>query len=236
MPSTKEKILEQKRRYYPTGRAFRMQEGNNMYALHSGLAVSEVQSYEDSMAIMYSILPDNGFFTSDDATDWERRLGLITNLSTPLADREAAIRRKMAAPGVQPAHGHYLYLERQLQAAGFNVWVHENLFYTYPTGYESVPPNTLYGNTYFKTARHGMFNHGQRLHGGYYTNKIANSIYQEEDNNFQLGGSFASTFFIGGQTIGTYANVLAVREVEFRQLILQIKQVQSIGFLQINYI
>lgn len=230
METTKDKIIKQKRQLYPSGRAFYMKRDGYMYTLHNALAVSEAQAYEDSISILSSLLPDNDAFTPDDATDWERRLGMVTNLAIPFADRKDAIRRKMAAPGIQPARGHYLYLERQLQAAGFNVWVHENLFPTYPTGFVSVDPATLYGTTNFVSSTYGYSRYGQKKYGSNWNNKIANSLSQEADNAFDLGGTFASTFFIGGQTIGTYANVLATRAVEFRQLILQLKQLQSIGF------
>lgn len=238
MAETIDDIIKIKRQLYPTGRAFRMPTDSYLYKLHRGLGQSEAQVYEDSIAIFNSLLPDNDKFTSDDATQWERRLGLVTNLATPLADRMAAIRRKMAAPGTQPAHGHYLYLERQLQAAGFNVNVYENRFAVYPTGYTSMAPIDVWPSPSDYTAQteYGQFKYGQRKYGLYYTNMIANSIYQSEDNNFNLGGTFASTFFIGGPTLGSYGMVLSSREIEFRQLILAIKQPQNIGFLFINYI
>lgn len=238
MAQTIDDIIKIKRQLYPTGRAFRMPIDSYLYKLHIGLGLSEAQAYEDSVSIFNSLLPDNPDFTSDDATQWEVRLGLITNLTTPLADRMAAIRRKMAAPGIQPAHAHYLYLERQLQAAGFNVNVYENRFATYPTGYISMAPIDIWPApaNYTAQTQYGQFKYGQRKYGLYYTNMVANSIYQSQDNNFDIGNTFASTFFIGGPTLGTYGTVLASREIEFRQLILSIKQPQNIGFLFINYI
>lgn len=234
--SIKDEILKLTNQLYPTGRAFRMTNFGYRKAVHSALADSEAQAFDDAASILDVIIPDNENFTSADATDWERRLGLITNLSVPLADRKAAILRKMQSPGVNPAKGHYLYMQDQLQAAGFDVYVHENLFPLYPTGIDSVAPNSIYGNANFKPLRFGAFRFGQRNFGGYYNNKIANSIYQVVDNNFNVGNSFRATFFISGATLGTYANVLASREQEFRQLILNLKQVQDIGFLFINYI
>lgn len=234
--TTEEKIVAIKKQLLPTGRAFRAANESYLHGLLRATAISEAQVYEDSIAILYSLLPDNSNFSSDDATDWERRLGMITNLATPLADRKAAILRKMRAPGTQPAKGHYLYIQQQLQLAGFNVYVHENLFPTYPTGNESVAPNSIYGNANFVQTQYGQAQYGQRRYGGYYNNIIANSLDQDRDIGFNVGSSFACTFFIGGQTLGTYANVTASREQEFRQLILNLKQTQLIGFLFINYI
>jgi len=236
MSSVTQKILKQAGRLMPTGRAFKMTEGSNMERLFKALAVSKAQAYEDASALLYALIPNNPYFTEDDATDWERRLGMVSNPLTPFADRKAAILRKMAAPGLNPAKGHYLWIQQQLQDAGFAVYIHENIFATYPTGYTTVAPNSLYGNGNFKTNRHGQARHGQRLHGGYYNNLIVNSITQAGDIGFNLGGSFRSSFFVGGQTIGTYANVLATRETEFRQLILNLKQVQNVGMLFIHYI
>lgn len=219
----------------PSGRAFRGGEGSNIDSLFTALAMSRLTAYEMSVGVLNTLIPDNSKFTEDDATDWERRFGLVSNGLVPLADREAAILRKMQSPGANPAKGHYLTIQKELQAAGFNVWVHENIFPLYPSGYEHVAPNSLYGNTNLIEPEYGELQYGGIQYGGYYDNIIANNIDQDTDSGFDVGDNFASTFFIGGQVLGTYANVLAVREVEFRQLILNLKQVQSIGYLFINY-
>jgi len=235
MPNIGEKIINLSRQLLPTGRAWRMSVGSNMERFYKALAISEERAYNDAVAIFNSLIPDNIYFTSDDATDWERRLGMVSNPLTPLADRKLAILRKMAAPGVNPAKGHYLWLQQQLQDAGFDVYIYENIFPVYPDGYTTIAPNSLYGNANFIKLRHGMRNHGAGNHSANYNNIIANSITQAGDLNFNIGSSFRSTFFIGGATIGTYASVLATRETEFRQLILMLKQVQAIGYLFINY-
>lgn len=232
--STHQKILQITEQLYPTGRAFRMHPEGYRYGLHSALGFSEAQAYEDAASILFSLIPDNDGFTAEDASDWERRLEINSNPSTPLVDRKKAILRKMAAPGINPAKGHYLYLQSQLQAAGFDVYVHENLFPLYPSGYENQAPNSYYGNTNFIELLHGEQQHGG-IQSPYYDNIVVNSIYQSVDNAFNPGG-LQCTFFIGGQTLGTYANVLASREQEFRQLVLSLKQVQAAGLLFINYI
>jgi hypothetical protein len=230
-----DKILKLTRQLYPTGRAWKLPFFGYFEGLHKALAVSEAQAYEDAVSILYSILPDNSNFTSDDATDWERRLGLITNLATPLASRMLAIKRKMQAPGVNPAKGHYLNLEKQLQDAGFNVYVHENIIYNYPTGFSQYNPVTLNANI-SSQVQHGDHQHSDVQSGIYINSVIANSIYNSVDVGFNVGSNLRSTFFIGGSVLGTYANVTASREQEFRQLILNIKQVQTVGYLFINYI
>ena len=129
----KELLLKLTRRLYPTGRAFRIIPGSVKEKIHSALAEIENDSFSDSLAVLNSILPDNNDFTSEDATDWERRLGLISNPFVLLSDRKLAIKRKMNHPGTIPARQHYKYIEGQLQAAGFNVIVTENRFPTSST-------------------------------------------------------------------------------------------------------
>lgn len=237
MSNTAQRIVNQKRLLFPTGRAWKMPEDSYLYRLMAGLSVGESTAYENAIKIMDMILPDNPNFSSEDATMWETKLGLITNLATPLADRMLAIKRKMQYPSTQPAKAHYLYIQTQLQAAGFDVYVHENLFPLYPDGYESVSPMDIYtpSSNYTQAVQYGQIQYGQRRYGIFFTNMVVNSIYQEIDNSFNIGNTFDATFFIGGETLGTYANVLASREIEFRQLILKLKPVPNVAFLFINY-
>lgn len=231
-----DKLLSLSKQLYPNGRAFKMPKDGYLESLHIALGLSEASAYNDAVAIHNSILPDNSNFTADDATDWERRLGLITNEATPLADRKAAIQRKMNYPSGNPAKQHYLYLQTQLQAANFNVYVYENRFPDYPDGYFTQSPLEITGDTSLITSiEHGELEHGEFEHGGYYNNKVANHIDESKDLTFDIGDNFRSTFFIGGSPLGTDANVPLVRKDEFRQLILRLKPVQTVAFLFINY-
>ncbi len=231
-------ILSLTKRLYPTGRAFKMAQGSNLERLHLGLSISEDRAFNDALAVLNSILPDNVLFTADDASDWERRLGMISNPLVDLEDRKLAIARKLSYPGVQPAHGHYFYLQNQLNKAGFNVYVYENRFPNYPddgTYYTQTPLDVSGDPSILDEVQHGDIQHGDSQHGLRYNNVIANYIDEEKDKAFDLGGSWRSTFFIGGSPLGTFASVPAVRKDEFRELILKVKQVQDIGFLFINY-
>jgi len=217
------------KRLYPKGRAFKHPAGGFIERLHKSLNLSETRAYEDAKAIHNSILPDNSLFTAADALQWERRLGLIESPDVDLELRKLAITRKINFPGVTPARQHWRWLEYQLQSAGFDVYVYENI-----AGDDAV---TVTGDpTLFDDTNHGEGNHGDINHGGVYNCLIANSIYQYQDNGFSIGDNYRSTFFIGGPTLGSRADVLATRETEFRQLILKIKPVQQIGFLLIDYI
>tara|TARA_R110002167_G_scaffold110087_4_gene280351 strand:+ start:14519 stop:15415 length:897 start_codon:yes stop_codon:yes gene_type:complete len=124
----KELFLKLTERLYPKGRAFKIVSGSTKEKLHTALADSENDAYTSGLAVLDSILPDNPNFTAEDATDWERRLGMISNPFVILSDRKLAIARKMNHPGTIPARQHYKYIEGQLQAAGFDVIVTENRF------------------------------------------------------------------------------------------------------------
>lgn len=232
----KERLISLTRQLYPTGRAFKMPKFGYLEKLHSALAESESQAYSDAVSILSSILPDNDNFTADDATDWERRLGLITNTSVSLADRKLAIIRKINHPGTIPARQNYLYLQGQLQLAGFDLYVYENRFPDGFGGYETENPLTVTGGVGGLAYQHGDFQHGDFQHGSGFGNVVANSIDEEEDLKFNVGDNLKSTFFIGGGPIGTFANVDVNRKKELRQLILKIKPVQTVAYLFVNYI
>lgn len=229
------KILKVTKQLYPTGRAYKMPKNGDLEKFHTAIGVSQAQAYSDALSIRDSILPDNSNFSAEDASAWEVRLGMIDGTGIALADRKLAIARKMNHPGNVPARQHYLYLEWQLQAAGFDVYVHENRFSVYPDSYETHNPITEYGAPATQR-QHGQFQHGQVTQGVYYANMVVNFIDETQDSLFMLGDNMRSTFFVGGQTVGTFANVDTLRKNEFRQLILRTKPVQTVGLLLINYI
>lgn len=246
-----EKIQRLSRLLFPTGRAFKFPPNGVMDKIIKALSVSEDEALEAVKSIKDSLLPDNPNFSVEDASDWERRLGLISNPLVPIEDRKLAIKRKMNHPGNIPARQHYLYIEKSLQDAGFDVWVHENIPEITPQDY--IATGTA-------VAQHGDFNHGELnhgdateeilsdfehgsplqhgmvAHGGNYNNQIANSIYPHIDFLFNHGDNFRSSFFIGGQDFGTFANVNQNRESEFRELVISLKPQNTISYIYINYI
>jgi len=233
-----DRIKQLGRSLYPTGRAFRMWLGGVFDKLNNALAKSEYRAAIDAISILDSIFPDNANFTSEDAAIWEQKLGLPTNIATPLADRKLAIIRKMNHPGDIKARQHYLYMQGQLQAAGFNVYVYENRFPTYPSGFTTKTPQ-VFSLTPYPTVEIQHFElvqHGDVQHGVTDDHKIANLLNQSHDNYFNVGDNYKSTFFIGGPYPGEFANVPASREQEFRQLIFKLKPTQTVGFLLVNYI
>lgn len=256
-----DKIIALTKQLYPKGRAFKIFRDGWFYRLHKGLAISEANAYNDAVSILNAILPDNSNFTADDATDWERRLGLINGTGVDLEDRKLAIQRKMNHPGVMKPRENYLNLQHQLQSAGFDVYVHLNRFYDGSNWVTKTPEesiinvgygehgdlfemgeyehgdNYIYYNNLFVFAEHGdEFQHGSFEHGEWiFTNKIVNYIDEYPDKFFNIGASMKATFYIGGEIFGTLADVPLVRKNEFRQLILKLKEVNTVGYLLINY-
>jgi len=253
MSSISDKFLALTRQLFPTGRAFRVGYGSTKEKILIALSKSESRYHADALKILNSILPDNDGFTVDDATLWEHRLGMITNPLVSLTDRKTAILRKMQHPGNILARQSAGYLEDQLQLAGFNVFVHENIpaqsieniiILPYDLGEmgelemgELEMGSALsYFPDLFSVYEMGELEMGELEMGGVqYNNLIANSINQEVDSSFQIGSSFRCTFVIGGAVFGSFADVSIQRKDEFRQLILKCKPVQTIGYLLINY-
>lgn len=254
MYSALDRLLKLTKQLFPTGRAFRVSDNSTKEKVTKALLYSEERFYNDSVGILNSILPDNDFFTAEDATRWEERLGMIIGIGVPLQDRKDAIIRKMNHPGTVLARQSAGYLQNQLQLAGFDVYVYENIPAQTP---ESVlidannAPNQLggfqlnnqqLGNVYsvnpdlFTAFQLNDFQLGsQQLNSIIYNNLIVNNIIEANDFAFNYG-TLRRTFFIGGNPLGTFSNVLASRKDEFRQLILKIKPAQTVGFLFVNYV
>lgn len=113
---------------YPTGRVWRINPNSVKEKFINGLLASEIRAYNDAVSILDSTLPDNPNFTVDDAAAWEIRLGLPDGSALSLSDRIKAIEVQLNWPGTNPAKGAEDYIQAELQAAGYNVCVHENLF------------------------------------------------------------------------------------------------------------
>lgn len=230
-------LLAADRQLYPTGRAFNLPPGGTIEGLHIALNVSQEQAYSDILSLLSGLLPDNSGFTADDATNWERIYGLTKNSGLPLEDRITALYQKFAFPGGQKARQHKNFLEGQLQQAGFDVYVYENIFPDGMGGYMTKTPYEVSGDpSVFTSVQYGDGQYGDNQYGQYYTNKIANSITDEGDLHFDLAGDLSATFFIGGSVLGSFANIPLDRHDEFRQLILKYKPASTVGFLFINYI
>ena len=228
-------FLSLSKQLYPHGRAFWIPEGGTIEGLCKAVNSEKIQFFNDATSIYGDLLPDNDNFSAVDATIWERIYGLSGNAILLLSQRKQALIQAMSFPGQQPARCHYLFIQAELQAAGFNVYIYENIFPNGSGGFKTKTPFEVSGVA-FPGVQYGQFNYGQSQYGQKSSNKIVNFIKDSDDLHFNLGGSLVSSFFIGGNTLGSFANVPASRHNEFRQLILKLKPVQNVGFLFINYV
>lgn len=216
------------RQLYPTGRAWYMKRGGIFHSLHSAINRSFVRFVEDSQLTLDSQFPDNDNFSENDCSLWEYRLGLISNTSLSLEVRKQAILRKMAYPGNVKARQHPLYIQNQLQLAGFNVWVHEN---TVP--YQTPDDIVSLG---VEATQHGpLTQHGVGTqHGSVGFEVIANLSTPNE--SYSIGGNLWATFFIGGETLGEMASVPSTRLQEFKELVLKLKPAEKVAFIFVNFV
>ena len=214
---------------YPTGRAWYRKELGAWENFHSAINRSFNRLINDGRSLIDGTFPDNENFTSSDATLWEYRLGLITNESTDLEIRKQNIKRKLGHPNNIEARQDVVFIESQLQLAGFNVFVYENTI-PYKT------PSEIAGIGVSDFLHGGDSQHGNNSqHGGESFNVIANSLAEIE--SFAVGNdNLWATFFIGGATLGTSANVPYSRLKEFKELVLKLKPAHTVAFSFINYI
>lgn len=223
------------RQLYPTGRAWYMKRGGIFDRVHKALNRSFIRLIEDSKSTIDSIFPDNINFDENDASLWEYRLGLITNEGLSIEIRREAILRKIAYPNNVRARQHPLFIQSQLQAAGFDVWVHENKFFE---GGEWVykTPADIVALSLVATQHGGDTQHGGGTqHGSTSFDVIANLSTPVE--NYSIGGddNLWATFFIGGETLGDIASVPETRLREFKELVLKLKPAHTVVFTFINY-
>lgn len=216
--------------------------------------------YDDAVSLLNTILPDNDFFNETDAENWERVLGLFTQNLT-LEERKAAISRKKAYPNGILERSYYLFIQQQLQDAGFDVYVHENRFADGSGGWDVQDPDDLLSTPYqLGLGELGVSELGGSTDGITYS-IAANYLDEDTDNTFystapnpmelgvgelgvgelqqslpvDKGTGLRYTFFVGGETFPSMASVPNERKQEFRQLILTLKHNHTLGFLLINY-
>lgn len=223
------------RQLYPTGRAWWMPRNGVFNNLHKALNTSIIRLIQDAELTLDSVFPDNENFSLQDAELWEYRLGLISNNLLTLEQRKQVILRKMSYPGNVRARQSPLFIENQLQLAGFDVWIHENKFYE---GGEWVykTPNDIIALSLTEIQHSNSVQHGGGTqHGFSGFDVIANEAVVNE--SFSVGiDNLWSTFFIGGENLGDIAIVPENRLIEFKELVLKLKPAHTTAFTFINYV
>jgi hypothetical protein len=216
-------ILKLTKQLLPTGRAWKVPVDGTLEKLLLGLAESEVRADNFAVSTLNRILADNDSFTAADAAEWERRLALpVLPSYASLSKRKAIILRKYAFPGGQINRQNYNYIQSQLQLAGFDVYVHENL-------------GGAIAITYTNNFQHSFdTEHGYDTEmGSSDIDLIANSATKGE--SFTLDSS-RGCFFICGETYPNHGIVSPDLISSFRQLVLALKPANTVAICLIDYI
>jgi hypothetical protein len=223
----------------PNGRAFFMPWGGDLQKLFAALDLSETREINDARSIIDSRIPDNNNFTIEDARIWYKEFGIYDSGSVPLADMKARIRQQRRHPGETPAHLSKGYIEDQLRLANFDVHIYENRFSDGMGGWVTKTPAQILGIPAGR-AVFGDFRFGQVKYGSVYSDAgitiVANSLEAATDENFGIGIEYKYTCYIAGATVSTFADIDAAREIEFRQLVHQLKGANIVAILFVNYI
>jgi hypothetical protein len=208
-----------------------------LWRLHRAISIQFAIAWNGITGVSNAQLPDNPNFTQADANDWYRRWGLYNSGSISFADMIAALKQRASWPAVPLNKQNYLYIQGQLQAAGFNVAVYENRF---PSGgtFITKTPAQIYSSGY-PLAEAGVFESGDTEFGtgesSENINMLANYVEAANDAGIDVT-NLRSTFFVAAPSaITNFATVPAAREIEFRQLLLKLKSQHTIGYLAINF-
>lgn len=189
-----------------------------------------VRTNEKLARVLDQLLPDNEGFNYDDVVNWERNLG-IDNSDLLLDERKEVIYARLGYTNNNPYRQTGEYLQEQLQANGFDLYVHENRFWN-GTTHEAINPfASLYGKIKYGQALYGT-------QGVTYNQVVRNYVDKTIDGanvNFN-NDRLAYIFFVGGPTFGDIATVNNTREDELRDLILTLKPLHSVAVLQINLV
>lgn len=223
---------------YPNGRAFRVPEGGDLRKWHDAVNTEFADLDASSMNVLDALLPDNPNFTLADAQEWYRRLGLYDSGSIPLNDMALAITQKMSWPTVTPDMQSLQYIQDQLQAAGFNVYLYKNRFFD-GVDWVTMWPSDVLGIAAGNSELEG-FNLGQANLGSTWSDDgitiCVDYLEEDKDEIFDFGDNLRSTFYVSSAAIGTFADIPAARKIEFRQLLIKLKAAQMAAFLFVNYI
>lgn len=218
----KDVLLKLVKQLHPTGRAWNLQNESDFESFYIANNVQLERFVNDSADLLNSILPDNSNFTESDCFDWEVRLGLITNTSLSLEVRKEAIIRKMNYPGNQLARQNYRFLEYSLQKAGFDLYIYENT--------SLILPNANIINRYGQK-RYGQIRYGKRI-----GNVCIEYLDEILDQGHDVSNSLKESFFVSSIDVNVNATVPISRKLELRELIIKIKPLNTVGFLNIDFV
>lgn len=232
------KFVDLTNQLYPTGRAWRVFNGNNLEKVHRAINDIFLQFQEESSSLLNTVIPDNEFFTIEDCLYWEGKLGMITNNLLTLEQRRQIILNKLAFPKNIKSRQSLNYIQNQLNLYGFtDVKVYANIFQDINGNYYHKSPEELSNEIQTETQHGGITQHGNSTqHGDSNFDVIANDVNEE---NYSIGGNenLYATFFIASPvSLLEKGSVSNSRKKEFKELVLKLKPAHLVAFTFINYI
>lgn len=230
-------FLDLTNQLYPTGRAWRLFNQNNLQETHRAINDVLITVQEDAYSLIDSIFPDNENFSINDCIFWEGKLGLISNNFLTLDQRKQIILNKISFPRNIKARQSLNYIQKQIELNGFDkIRVYENKFWDINGNLYYQNPKDVLNQAQLETQHGGITQHGNSTqHGDSVFDVIANGI---NDESFSTGGNefLWATFFIASKdSLYQKGEVDFKRKQEFKELILKLKPAHLVAFTLINY-
>lgn len=237
------RLVKLARLLQPEGRAFKIPFGGPAEKLYKAIMSDNLgglgKAWTDGNQILNDILPDNPNFTIEMAREWYRKLRLYDSGSVSFDDMKLAIAQKMSWAMTPLETQNYLFIENQLRAAGFDVRVYPNKFPDGSGGWITKTPADILGVS-AGSAYYGEIYYGEAEYGEDWASAgitlCVNYLEEEKDATFSIAGEYKQTFFIAGSAVDVFAEIPEARKIEFRQLLLQLKEQHAVAFLFVNYI
>lgn len=194
----------------------------------------DVRVYENK----FPVLPDTDLvFTVNDQLELE-----VTGPDQELEDYQFSILNSDLQVNIAPGLPmRFEIIGSELHA--FNLQPYTPAEWLVPIGSAEHSTTTYHGETEHSTTQNiGAYHdtdvyHSEELeHGAGFQNYVANHIDPSLDAPFIVGSNWKYTFYIAGEQMPDFAVVSEAREAEFRQLILRLKPLNTVGLLFVNYI
>lgn len=244
----------------PKGRAFRLPFENDLYKFHQAQAKEPERICDFYIDVRDSGIPPN--VPSDALDDWETFLGLLTNTNLTDAERNERALGKLTAVGGQGPD----YIQDQLQAAGFPVFVYENnpisgartyITLSGDTGIESndflsgdftdrlnpetVPGDLLANPPIWKTEKDyiGCQSNDTNVESGdFLSGEFTETLLIEFEYQISaISATFIFYWFIAGSGgIFDTVDLPADRQTDFESLVFQLKPAHTWVIANVNYI
>ena len=214
-------ILKLTKQLFPTGRAFRIPSGGTFEKLLEGIALSEQRLVDTTLGLLNRIMADNIYFSLEDCADWEKRFAMGDNSAMYFDDRKSLIYRKYRYPGNVITRSSLLYIQHELQNAGFNVYLKDKV--TSSQNF-SFSQHEIDGEMGLDT-EHNAY--------GVYSDILAN--YPTQIELFPLDG-LTQFVRVEGLRAWQQAEVPKESEISLKRLLLILKPVEVIFLLNVRYV